>query len=530
MNIYLIGVCVTIILYIIIGMCAGSKVKNKDDYFVAGRRAPTILITGSLIASFLSSGVFLGDTGEIYSGIFTAMIIGGVIQASGYIWGASLFGRYIRRSEAVTLPEYFGKRFQSKKIQKLSAVITVVSVIACMLSTMQGISVLMQSITGLDYKLCVVLAWISFTLFSVYSGSVGVLITDTIMFLIFLVAAIIAFPFVVDSAGGWLNGIHTLVTSESCSGIISWHGNLEYLYPTGAENLAWAFIFGFVWMLVAMVSPWQTSRYLMAKNEHVVFRSAIWSTMGVTVTIVCIYTTAAFVQAVNPNLVPTESFIWAAMNLMPSVIGVLLLAGILAAGISSASTYLSLIGFSVVNDFVQINSEDEKKTLRISRLAMLFVGIFVLLMTLYSPPQIFVIVYFGGTVIAGAWGPVSFASVWSKKISKTGAFLGMLLGFIVTSIIKIISSMVSFQWPIYLDALILGVIAGIIGIAIGNWIKPVSDEEKEEREKLFIVPECEKNPEECRKTVRMGYFIIAFGIFVFVLFLVAWALPCLGVY
>ena len=83
MNIYLIGVMISMAIYIAVGTLAGRKVKNVDDYYVAGRRAPTILIVGSLVASFLSTGAFLGDTGEVYSGFFMPIVIVGVMQGTG---------------------------------------------------------------------------------------------------------------------------------------------------------------------------------------------------------------------------------------------------------------------------------------------------------------------------------------------------------------------------------------------------------------------------------------------------------------
>ena len=162
MNIYLIGVMISMAIYIAVGTLAGRKVKNVDDYYVAGRRAPTILIVGSLVASFLSTGAFLGDTGEVYSGFFMPIVIVGVMQGTGYLFGATLFGRYVRRSGAFTLSEYFGKRFKSKKLQKLAGFTTIVAVTAYMLSAIQGISTLMSSITGFLYvddlaNLCVFL-------------------------------------------------------------------------------------------------------------------------------------------------------------------------------------------------------------------------------------------------------------------------------------------------------------------------------------------------------------------------------------
>lgn len=337
---------------------------------LAGRKAPTILIVGSLVASFLSTGAFLGDTGEVYNGIFMPIVIVGVMQGTGYLFGATLFGRYVCKSGALTLSEYFGKRFQSKKLQKLAGFTTIVAVTAYMLSAIQGISTLMSSIIGLSYSFCVIIAWVSFAIFTVWSGSSGVLITDTIMFLVFLAVAIIGIPFIVKAAGGWIPAIQNLALSTTKPGIVSAGGNLEYLYHTRAENLVWAVTYGLVWALVVMISPWQTSRYLMAKDEKTVLKSAVWSSALVIMITTLLYFSAAFVQSINPELVASQSIIWAAMNLMPKLVGVVLLTGILAAGISSASTFLSLIGFSIMNDIMNLRGSNINKQLKISRIGM----------------------------------------------------------------------------------------------------------------------------------------------------------------
>jgi Na+/proline symporter len=72
--------------------------------------------------------------------------------------------------------------------------------------------------------------------------------------------------------------------------------------------------------------------------------------------------------------------IWAAMNVMPTMAGVLLMAGIMAAGLSSASTFLSLIGFSASNDIFSRHDRgnNDKKRLRASRFAVFFMGLLAL--------------------------------------------------------------------------------------------------------------------------------------------------------
>ena len=307
--------------------------------------------------------------------------------------------------------------------------ILLVSVSAYLLSAIQGVATLMSSITGYDYRLCAVIVWLAFTAFTIYSGSPGVLLTDTIMFLVFLAAALVAVPFLIRAGGGWFAGIEALANSDTMPGILSWAGNPDYLYPDGVSNTVWAVTYVIVWALVVAISPWQTSRYLMAKDEHVVLRSSVWSSMGVMVVTIALYFAAAFVRNINDTLPGSEAMIWAATHVLPPVIGMLLLIGISAAGISSASTFLSLIGFSVVNDILPEAESDRKKLAR-SRWAMLAVSLVVLALAYLNPPQIFLIMYFGGTVIAGAWSLVAFGSVWSRRLSRCGAYLGMLLGFL----------------------------------------------------------------------------------------------------
>ena len=527
MNVYLIGIIISLIVFIVIGIIAGRTVKDTNDYYVAGRKAPVILIVGSLIASFLSTGAFMGDTGEVYSGFFMGIVIVGILQATGYVYGANLFGKYIRRARVNTVPEYFGLRFSSRRVRVLSSITLLFAVTAYMLSAMQGVSTLMTSITGLDYKVCVIIAWLSFTLFTVYSGSKGVLITDTIMFLVFLVAALIGIPYIVHAAGGWNTAITALAQSQDCPGIIAWTNNLDYLYPSGVQNLIWAVVYGIVWAIVVMVSPWQTSRYLMAKDEHTVQRSAIWASMGVATVTTALYFSAAIIHKINPSIDPASTnFIWAAMNVMPMIVGVILLTGVLSAGVSSASTFLSLIGSSLTNDILAgRHVEDESANLKLSRFGMAFVSIVVLIIAFFNPPQIFWIMYFGGTVIASSWGVVALSSVWSEKISENGAFWGMLLGFLGCVIPKTYSALSGTTLPIYLDPFFIGIVMSIIGIVAGSKAKAPSSEETDLLRSLHVRPESEKDPAKDKVTFNLMYVYLAFGILLGIFFLAGYALP-----
>ena len=521
---YLIGISVTFILYIFISFLISRKFKSANDFFVAGRNAPTMLITGSLVASVIGVGLFMGDVGESYSGFFAPIIVAVGVLSVGYIVGSVFFGRYLRRSNCATLPEYFGKRFDSKGMKTLATVTGTFIMLVYTLSCVQGIGTLMSAITPLSYEWCVVISVIVFTLITLFSGAKGVLITDTIMFGVFSIAAIIGAVIIAQKAGGWTTTVTEMATYENIPGILAGSGNLDYFYPTGTENMIWAVGYGIAWMAVLMVAPWQSSRYLMAKNEHTVVRSGIIASASVFIIEFLMCMAGVFTNKINPNLEnPSSALIWASMNIMPSLLGIIVLSGVLASGISSATTFLSLIGSNITKDVM--NVKEERKQLVFGRLIILIVAIIICLLCVFQPPQIFWITYLGATIVACSWLPVSIASVWSKRVTKLGAFLSMLSGFIVSAVMKIYVSVKGITLPIYFDPFFVGIAVSIITLILGSLFTKVTDKEKEERAKLFILPEGEDNPKEIKKTKIMVGLTIPLGIIVTVLILALWVIP-----
>jgi sodium/pantothenate symporter len=113
----------------------------------------------------------------------------------GYVLGALFFGRYLRRSRTNTLAEFFGQRFNSKRVQVLAGITIVLALGGYLLAVTQGAAILLAELTDLSYVQALVVAWLSYTTFTMYSGSRGVILTDTLMFLLFTVASAAAVVF-----------------------------------------------------------------------------------------------------------------------------------------------------------------------------------------------------------------------------------------------------------------------------------------------------------------------------------------------
>ena len=523
MNIYFIGMCISMVIYVAIGIVVSRKVKDVNDFYVAGRRAPVLLIAGSMIASYTSTGMFMGDAAQCYEGAFSSIIIFAGMQSAGYMIGAIFFGRYLRRSGVMTIPEFFGKRFCSRKMRVLAAVTAMVMMTVYLLSVIQGIGTLMSTVTGVNYNICISLALLVFTVITVISGSRGVLITDTLMASVFTLALVVSAIVIAYHSGGWFEGIGALAENPDTAQMLSWGGKPGPLYNTGAENVIWGLTYGVVWMSVCMVGPWQSSRYLMAKNEHTVIRSAPISALGVFILEFLVGMSAVFVNLSNYNMEDSSQvMIWAAMNILPKLLGVILLTGVLAAGISSATTFLSLIGASAANDIAEKKGDS---SIKIGRISMIVVSVVVLVLAIKNPPEIFWIMFLGGAIAASSWMPVALASIFSKRLTKTGAFCGMLFGFLGCFALRLYTSLSGVSLPVYLDPSIVGIACNVIAMVIGTACTKVTKEEREARQSLFVMPKEEKNAAEIKKTFAWAKGSVVVGILIFAMLMVLWVVP-----
>lgn len=527
MNIFLVALIISMLLYLSIGWYAGRKVKNLDDYYVAGRNASTLLIVGTLVASFMSTNAFLGEMGMSYQGHGPLIVIMTGVNCLGYIFGALFFGRYLRRSRALTVPEFFGQRFQSRRLQTIAGLTIVIGLTCYLMAVTWGVSLIVTKVTDMPTWASIVLVWIGYTGFTLYSGSRGVILTDTVMFLLFSSVAVVALYYIIQSGGGWYASLEQLAVYKDKPGIISWHGVIgeNSNWKTSADALIWALILGVAWGVVVAVSPWQTSRYLMAKNEHVVIRSACGASIAMFLLYLINSYAAAAVNLSNPQIDPPEGvMIWVAMNLMPSILGAMLVCGILAAGLSSASTFLSLVGFSASNDIFQ-DAKNPETQLRSTRYTIIIIGLIVVALCLILPSNIFWITYFAGPVFASSWGVVAFMSIWSKRITEGGAFWGMLMGFLGNIAANLLGVFSDIKLPVYLDPILLGSAISLVTVLLVSASGSVSQESQHFRERLHQMPEQDSYRIEVARTLMWPKVMILIGILVMGLMINFYAIP-----
>ncbi len=527
MSTYAIVILFSVFVYLAVGGYAGRRVKSLDDYYVAGRNAPTLLIVGTLVASVVSTNSFMGETGFAYSGYGVLVAMQNPIACIGYVVGALFFGRFLRRSRALTVAEYFGKRFNSHRVQAAAGVTIVLGVGGYLMAVTQGASLLLSEVFNVPYGATLCAVWASYTLFTLTSGSRGVVLTDTIMFVLFSTIAFVALAYIVDASGGWFATVADLARFADKPDVIAWHGPVGEgaQWATAADALTWAVIMGLAWGVVFAVSPWQASRYLIARNEHTVIRSACATVAALLTLWTVLYFAGAAINLSNPDIAVTEkAMLWAAMNLMPTIIGAVLMAGIVAAALSSASTFLSLVGFSAVNDIVRHDKPDDEM-LRLTRYAMLAIGLVTLVLAYFVPPRILWITYFVAGVYASSWGAVAFMSVWSRRITASAAFWGIIVGFVGNALLSLLKLLDIVTLPVYLHPIVVGAVLSLLTILVVSRLGIVSDEERDYRRTMHITPQEEYDRDQYHQTIRWAKWLMGGSVVAGIIVAVFYSIP-----
>lgn len=511
MTLFASTIALFVFIFVVIGSYAGRRVKTLEDYYVAGRRAPTLLILGTLVASLMSTTVFMGEAGFTYAGQLGPYLLLPGLTVTGYVYGALFFGTYLRRSRATTVAAFFGERFASLEVQRIAGWTVILGLGGYLLVVTQGAALLLSDLTGISYPKGVLIAWLSYSTFTLYAGSKGVVITDTLMFLLFTGASVFVVMHLVEGFGGISQTIQDLTRQDVKPDLMSWHGIIGdgTPWPTAVDFFIWFVLIDLSWSLVYAVSPWQSSRHLMAKSEHVVLRASIYTVLVVIFLQLAIYGAGGFVNLANPNIENEETvLIWAAMHLLPSYLGAILVAGIVCAALSSASTFLSLIGFSASKD---LGIQDNAASLGRTRVAMALISLVVLVLSLFLPHNLFWITLFIGTVFASSWGPVGLMSIWSRSITARGARWGMLAGLLANIVPAALDYIGLIDLPSYMEPVLLGIVASILFVHLGSRGDVASEKERDYLTQLHQTPSVDIDRRATRITLLAPMLLTAYG-------------------
>jgi Na+/proline symporter len=247
------------ILFSVIGSLAYKFIQNKiESFYVMDRQAPAIMIAGTFIASWLSMATFIGAMAMAWRwGAVNEMWF------YGSLWGITMFTFLIaiplRRGGFVTVPDFFGDVYSNNKLRTVTVIVLLISQLGIMVLQIMGAGKALEMAVGLPYWVGVLAFGLLISVYVTLGGMYAVVITDTLMLIVFCVAIFVAWPFTLNSIGGWEALTHTLPAMKP--GIWNWNGT---------DGLPFFYLFGIflTWFAGAGASPYLVSRAYVAKMKR----------------------------------------------------------------------------------------------------------------------------------------------------------------------------------------------------------------------------------------------------------------------
>ncbi len=217
-----IGIIVTyLLLMVVVGIWFQRRVKNLDDYALAGKSLGYVVMIGTLVGAAIGAASTLGKAGKAYeAGIIF------ITAGFGYIAGLIVFGLLssrLRKLGIWTIPEALYKRY-GRGINLACGAAMFITVIALFGGQIIGIGLIFSAVgqsLGLGYTTSIILAGSIMILYTVLGGLFAVAYTDLIQTVIMLVSIGIILPVFIftNDAGAALAGSWQSIEAGAIGGI-----------------------------------------------------------------------------------------------------------------------------------------------------------------------------------------------------------------------------------------------------------------------------------------------------------------------
>lgn len=441
----------TIVAYMIcmiaIGVRVSKKNKSTDVYYLGGRQLGPFVTAMSAEASDMSSWLLMGLPGVALFGL----IGGGGTFAEAFWTAAGLaVGTYLNwlivakplriyseHINANTIPDFFSNRFQEDKgvLLAISAIIIVIFFIPYVASGFASVGKLFNTLFGVDYHIVMIIGALVIATYTVLGGFLASSFTDFVQSIIMTIALIVVVWFCVSTANGWDNAIG--VASDAVPGYFKLNApDGSYSPLTIISNFAWGL--GYCGMPHILLRFMAISDDKKIKISRRIASTWVVISMGCAVLIgVLGYSVAKHFDLLSKANFDAERIVIyiadqiSKINPVFAIIGGLILSGILAATMSTASGQMLAASSSVSENLIHhffIKNMEHKKGIAIARVTVICITILGMIFAWNPNSSIFRIVSFAWGGFGASFGPLMLCCLFWRKTNVKGAIAGVLSG------------------------------------------------------------------------------------------------------
>ena len=464
-----IEIIIYVLLMLVVGLYFSRKKLDHADYFLGGNKLPGWALAFSERATGESAYMFLGAVGFIYiSGLSGIWILSGMFFGILFSWLflAKRFMNETKKYKVYTLTDYIAVKFpqHSNIIRWLSALIMIVFFTCYLAAQFSGVGKTLYSFSGLNITLGTIIIAVIIIAYSCMGGFMSVVWTDTIQSFLMLLA------FIIVPIAGFIAiqqqdlSVSTALT-EMGNGADSWVGGLAGL-ALGTllfTNLSW--FFGWLGG-----QPQLSSRFMALRDEKELRTGQIVAIVWTLIVYVGAFLSAIFASTLyKQGTIDDAEMILPHMvfDLLPPWMAGIIIAGILAAIMSTASSQLLVITTSVSEDIIHkaMGKQIKSSTLvRISRLVVIISGIVGIIVSLASGSIIYSMVSFAWAGVGNTFSVVILLVFFWKRVSGVGIIATIITGFLSAILWSIspLEAIVSAKAATFFICLFVGVVVSLL--------------------------------------------------------------------
>ncbi|MDY2685510.1 MAG: sodium/solute symporter [Selenomonadaceae bacterium] len=410
---------------------AGSGAADVE-YYLGGHSTPTVVLAFSYVTSSVSAAAFMGDPGVMSTiGWPYYWVVIGVIP--GLILPAVLLMRRLRMQAdklgSLTIPEYLGQRYNSKALQLIIAGVISVFYIFPLVAQFKGGAILLESFTGISFDAGLFLITAIIIFYVIAGGLRSVAWTDFVQGFPMLIISIALLIVSLQAVGGF-SGLEDKLAAINPD-------MLRVVEPSDkadAQMTISGIIGNFVfWCVIFISQPYLCSRFLAIPN---VSRKTIGVFLITALVLTVIYNSFYIAgltgRVLFPDADPDHLTVTMAINLLPNAMAALMMIGIFAAMISTATSILLVVGQAIGRDFYaktfNKNASPEKEVFA-TRIAVTVIAIACMLFNYTNPPHFLsIFLYLGLSGIGSCIGVPLFTGIVSDRGTKEGAIASSIAG------------------------------------------------------------------------------------------------------
>eukprot|EP01084_Bolivina_argentea_P291301 500634_1 len=179
-----ISVIIAIIIFCIIGILCYFCIEGKaENFFVAGRNLPLIVVSLTLASQSIDSNALLGNVDFSYKYHFWDGCCLPLGLGLSLIINALLLARHINNAQVMTLPDIYG-RYYGRLVEIIVSIISCCSFLALLAGNLVGMSVILDYVLGFDQTVGIFLSGFIIILYTVTGGLFSVAYSDVVQSMI----------------------------------------------------------------------------------------------------------------------------------------------------------------------------------------------------------------------------------------------------------------------------------------------------------------------------------------------------------